>query len=84
MVRAEKRLRKRRQAVGRSLGHLKTNHRMRCNFLTGPLVIPFSRSRPPVAHALVGVFWRWILSALLRPLNQGALDARLYIILSVA
>jgi IS5 family transposase len=82
MSKAEKRLLKRRQAVEPSIGHLKADHRMRRNFLKGAL----GDAMNPILAAAgfnirwlmrwLVVFWRRILSAVLRLLGQGGTDAR--------
>jgi len=81
MSKAEKRLLKRRQAVQPSIGHLKADHRMRRNFLKGtqgdamnPILAAAGFNIRWLMRWLV-VFWRWILSAVLRMLDQGGPDA---------
>ncbi|KAF0284704.1 transposase [Spiribacter roseus] len=78
MKKAEKRLLKRRQAVEPSIGHLKADHRMRRTFLKGAL----GDAMNPILAAAgfnirwLVIFWRRILSAVLRLLDQGGIDAR--------
>jgi len=82
MSKAEKRLLKRRQAVEPSIGHLKADHRMRRNFLKGAL----GDAMNPILAAAgfnirwlmrwLVIFWRWILSRVIRLLDQGGTDAR--------
>jgi IS5 family transposase len=82
MSKAEKRLLKRRQAVGPSIGHLEADHRMRRNFLKGAL----GDALNPILAAAgfnirwlmrwMVIFWRWILSAALRLVDYGRSDAR--------
>ena len=82
MSKEERRLLKRRQAVEPSIGHLKADHRMRRNFLKGTL----GDAMNPILAAAgfnirwlmrwLVIFWRWILSGVLRLLDQGASDAR--------
>ena len=78
MSKAEKRLLKRRQAVEPSIGHLMAGHCMRRNFLKGAL----GDAMNPILAAAgfnmrwLVIFWRWILSRLLRLLRQGGSDAR--------
>ena len=81
MSKAEKRLLKRRQAVEPSIGHLKADHRMRRNFLKGALG---DAMNPILAAAVFNIrwlmqwmviFWRWILSAVLRLPDRSGSDA---------
>ena len=82
MSKAEKRLLKRREAVEPSIGHLKADHRMCRNFLKGAL----GDAMNPILAAAgfnirwlmrwLVVFWRWILSGVLRLLDQGGTDTR--------
>jgi IS5 family transposase len=83
MRKAGRRLVERRQAVEPAIGHLKADHRMSRNFLKGAL----GDSVNPILAAAgfnirwlmrwLVVFWRWILSGVLRLLDQGASDPRL-------
>ena len=82
MSKAEKRLLKRRQAVELSIGHLKADRPMRRNFLKGavgeamnPILAAAGFNRRWLMRWLV-IFWRWILSRVIRLLDQGGTDAR--------
>ena len=82
MSKSEKQLLKRRQAVEPSIGHLKADHRMRWNFLKdalgdamNPILAAAGFNIRWLMRWLV-VFWRRILSTVLRLLDQGASDAR--------
>ena len=81
MSKAEKRLLKCRHAVEPSIGHLKADHRMRRNFLGGALC---DAMNPILAAAVFNIrwlmqwmviFWRWILSAVLRLPDRSGSDA---------
>ena len=65
-----------------SIGHLKADHRMRRNFLKGAL----SDAMNPILAAAgfnirwlmrwLVIFWRWVLSGVLRLMDQGGTDTR--------
>jgi len=79
---AEKGLFKRRHAVEPNIGHLKADHRMRRNFLKGALgdaVNPILAAAGFNIRSLMRqmvIFWRWILSGVLRLLDQAGTDVR--------
>jgi IS5 family transposase len=82
MSKAEKRLLKRRQAVEPAIGHLKADHRTRRNFLKGALGDAMNSILAAAGFNIrwlmrwLVVFWRWILSGVLRLMRQSGSDAR--------
>ena len=82
MSKAEKRLLKRRQAVEPSIGHLTADHRMRRNFLKGALGDAMNPIMAATGFKIrwlmrwMFIFWRWILSAVMRLLDRGGSNAR--------
>ncbi|WP_407810824.1 hypothetical protein [Spiribacter roseus] len=82
MSKAEKWVLKRRQAAEPSIVHLKGDQRMRRNFLKGALGDPMNPNLAAAGFNIrwlmrwLVIFWRRILSLVLRLLNQRSTDAR--------
>ncbi|KAF0284751.1 hypothetical protein [Spiribacter roseus] len=82
MSKSEKRLLKRRQAVGPSIGHLKHDHHMRRNFLKGGLGDSMTAMLAAAGLNIrwlmwsLAVFLRRRLSTVLRLLDQDGTNAR--------